>query len=98
MRITLEDCVGLSGLTEEEILAIAEHDHVPTTVAVGLAQYLSETEGGLRRVGQMIIDDIRAAQSRGDKAHVQELLHVLHHFLHSHPEAAPTIHPWSRQT
>jgi hypothetical protein len=26
--ISLEDCVGLSGLTEEEVLAIAEHEHI----------------------------------------------------------------------
>jgi hypothetical protein len=23
------------------------------------------------------------------------LLHVLHHFLKTHPEAEPTQHPWS---
>ena len=26
--ITLEDCVAFCGLTEEEMLAIAEHEHV----------------------------------------------------------------------
>lgn len=95
--ITLEDCIGLSGLTEEEILAIAEHDHVPATVAAGMAQYLTRESGGFQKVGAMIIDDVRSAQAKGDKAHVQELLHVLHHFLRSHPDAAPEVHPWSKQ-
>jgi hypothetical protein len=27
--ITLEDCVGLCRLTEEEVLALAEHEHLP---------------------------------------------------------------------
>jgi hypothetical protein len=27
--ISLEDCVALSGLTEEQVLAIAEHEHLP---------------------------------------------------------------------
>jgi len=27
--ITLEDCIGLCGLTEEEVLALAEHEHLP---------------------------------------------------------------------
>lgn len=93
--ISLEDCVGMSGLTEEEILAIAEHEHVPESVACGIAQYLSDTEKGLKTVRNMIIDDIRAAQGRGDKDHTRELLHVLHHFLRSHPEARPLTHPWS---
>ena len=30
--ITLEDCIGLCGLTEEEVLAIAEHEHSPRSV------------------------------------------------------------------
>jgi hypothetical protein len=25
------------------------------------------------------------------------LLHVLHHFLKTHPEAEPVQHPWSRR-
>ena len=27
--ITLEDCIAFCGLTEEEVLAIAEHEHLP---------------------------------------------------------------------
>ena len=37
--ITLEDCIGLCGLTEEEVLAIAEHEYLPETAAA-LARYL----------------------------------------------------------
>jgi hypothetical protein len=42
--ITLEDCIGLCGLTEEEVLAIAEHEHVPEIAAAALAQYLLSLE------------------------------------------------------
>jgi hypothetical protein len=46
----------------------------------------------------MIVDDIRQAQHiRGDKEHVTTLLHVLHHFLKTHPEARPSHHPWSKR-
>jgi hypothetical protein len=93
--ISLEDCIGMCGLSEEEILAIAEHEHVPEIIAAGLASYLSDADKGLDAVRDMIIDDIRAAERRADKAHVLELLHVLHHFLHSHPAARPAVHPWS---
>lgn len=27
--LTLEDCIALSGLTQEEIAAIAGHEHIP---------------------------------------------------------------------
>ena len=38
--ISLEDCVALCGLTEEEVLAIAEHGQLPEIAATALAQYL----------------------------------------------------------
>ena len=44
--ITLEDCIGMCGLTEEEILAIAEHEHLPEVAATALAQYLLSREHG----------------------------------------------------
>ena len=34
--ITLEDCIAFCGLTEEEVMALAEHEHVPEIVAAGL--------------------------------------------------------------
>jgi hypothetical protein len=93
--ITLEDCIGLCGLTEEEVLAIAEHEHLSEVVATALAQYLLCCEHGSETVRDMIVDDIRHAEAAGDKAHTLALLHVLHHFLKTHPEAKPAQHPWS---
>jgi hypothetical protein len=80
--ITLQDCVGLCGLTEEEVLA--------------LAQYLLSQKHGSEEVRDMIVDDIRQTQlTSGSKEKVLMLLHVLHHFLKTHPEARPSNHPWS---
>lgn len=93
--ISLTDMVGLSGLSEEEILAIAEHEHMPPGVAAALAAYLGRNDAGLSRVRDMIIDDIRQARLRGDLGHARDLMHTLHHFLRQHPEAVPQVHPWS---
>jgi hypothetical protein len=96
--ITLQDCVGLCGLTEEEVLAIAEHEHLPEIVATALAEYLLSHEHGSEKVRDMIVDDIRQAQlTSGSKEKVLMLLHVLHHFLKTHPEARPPNHPWSNR-
>ena len=95
--ITLEDCIALCGLTEEEVLAIAEHEHLPEIASTALAEYLLSQERGSEKVRDMIVDDIRQAQLRGDRKHVLTLLHVLHHFLRSHPEARPPDHPWSKR-
>jgi hypothetical protein len=93
--ITLEDCIGLCGLTEEEVLAVAEHEHLPEIAATAFAQYLLSHDQGSAVIRDMIVDDIRMAQHGGDKEHVLTLLHVLHHFLLTHPEARPAEHPWS---
>lgn len=93
--ISLDDIVGMSDLSEAEILAIAEHEHMPEGVAAAYGDYLAHQAHGAERIGAMIIDDVRTAQARGDRAHVLTLLHVLHHFIRNHPEAAPDVHPWS---
>ena len=94
--ISLQDCVALCGLSEEQVLAIAEHEHLPEIAATALAQYLSKQEHGIEKIRDMIVDDIRQAQQRRDKPHILTLLHVLHHFLKSHPEICPLQHPWSQ--
>lgn len=94
--ITLNDCIALCGLTEEEVLAIAEHEHLPEIAATALACFLCQ-ENSTEKIRDMIVDDIRQAQQRGDRKHTLTLLHVLHHFLKTHPEARPFQHPWSKR-
>jgi hypothetical protein len=48
--ITLEDCIAFCGLTEEEVLAIAEHEHLPEIVATALAEYLLSQDHGSEKV------------------------------------------------
>jgi len=71
--ITLEDCIGLCGLTEQEVLAIAEHEHLPEIAATALAQYLLSQDHGSEKVRDIIVDDIRQAQRDGNKQHVLTL-------------------------
>jgi hypothetical protein len=85
--ISMKDCIALCGLTEEEVMAIAEHEHVPEMAAAAMARYLLKKPGGSQQIRDMIRDDIHAALNRGDKDHASELLMVLRHFLATHPEA-----------
>jgi len=82
--LTIQDCIELSDLTEEEILAIAEHEHVPEMIAVELGCYLVHTPEGEKRIKRMIADDIAAARSRGDHRHAAKLRLVLKHYLEEH--------------
>jgi hypothetical protein len=87
--ISMHDCLALCGLDSDEVLAIAEHEHIPEIAAAALAQYLLHHAHGTETIRDMIIDDVRQAQARGDREQVRIHLHVLHHFLRDHPEARP---------
>jgi hypothetical protein len=82
--LTIEDCIGLSELTEEEILVIAQHEHIPQMAAVELGNYLIHTPSGEKRLKQIIVDDIEAAQRDGDRHRLVTLKLCLKHFLAHH--------------
>jgi hypothetical protein len=82
--LTIEDCIGMCRLTEDEIAAIAEHEHVPDIIALEMGNYLCVTADGERRLSRMIVEDIEAARARGDFAHAAKLRRVLQHFLEHH--------------
>jgi hypothetical protein len=89
--ISLADCIAMCGLTEDEVLAIAEHEHIPEIAAAALGQYLLGRERGPEAIRDMIRDDIRQALARDDRRHARELFMALRHFLSEHPNC-----PWSR--
>jgi hypothetical protein len=84
--VTLEDCIAFSGLSESEVLALAEHEHIPEIAAAALAEYLLKQRHGSEKIHTMIVEDIRAALQRGDHKHARELFSALRHFLETHPE------------
>jgi hypothetical protein len=85
--ISLEDCIGLCGLDEEQVAAISEHEHIPEIAAAGLASYLLKQPHGGETIRTMIIDDIHKALDDGRIRHAAELLMALRHFLEQNPDA-----------
>lgn len=83
--LTREDCLALCELSEEEVEAIAEHEHIPELLAMELGQYLCHTPDGEARIERMIIDDIEHALAHGNYAHMAKLVGVLRHFVETHP-------------
>lgn len=83
--LTYEDCVALCDLTEEEIEAIEEHEHIPAIVAAELGNYLVHTAGGIPMLKRMILEDIEDANRRGDLKHALKLKLTLRHFVQTHP-------------
>ncbi len=91
--LTFEDCLALCKLTEAEVAAIAEHEHLPQLPAVELAGYLMTGQDGQLLVQHMIVDDIRAAQRRGDLMHAARLKQTLRRFIEDHRATAATLSP-----
>ena len=87
--IVLEDCIALCGLTKQEVMAIAEHEHVPEIAAAAMASSLLNEAHGAEKIRDMIRDDISEALKRDDRDHARELSVTLRHFLHVHPLAKP---------
>jgi hypothetical protein len=84
MNITREDCIALCGLDEAEVAAIAEHEHTSDVAAAALADYLLHQQDGAAKIRDMIVDDLRAALARHDRAHANELFAALRHFVAEH--------------
>lgn len=79
--LSLEDCIALSGLTEDEVLAIAQHEHIPEIAAAELGNYLSSSPDGRLAIKSMIRDDIQAAEARGERDRVLALKMVLRNYV-----------------
>lgn len=83
--LTLEDCIGLCGLTEEEVRAIAEHEHIPEIAAAEFGNYLVSSPDGELCIKAMIRDDIAHACARANRDRELALKLVLRNFILQHP-------------
>jgi len=89
--LTFEDCLGLCELNEDEILAIAEHEHIPEIIAIEMAEYIIRLPDGIPIVKKIILEDIDHAQKHGNHEHAKCLNLVLKHFVVTHPEFTPAL-------
>jgi hypothetical protein len=81
--LTWEDCIGLVELSEEEIAAIAQHEHLTQLAALELGNYLVEHEG-CQKIRRMLLDDIESAHRARDPLRVLMLKLALKHFIDCH--------------
>ena len=84
--LSIDDIIGMCECTEEEIAAVAMHEHVPDAVAAELANYIIHTDDGIPKLRKIIIEDIEEAKSKGHTEQAKQLNEVLKHFIATHPE------------
>lgn len=83
--LSLEDCLALCELSEEEVLAIAHHEHLPEIAAAELGNYLVHTPEGEMRIKAIIRDDLAEARACGDRMRELALKLMLRNFVLQHP-------------
>ena len=83
--LTFEDCLALCNLSEGEISAIAEHEHLPEIAALEYGEYLIHLPDGDKCIKDMIVDDIERCKANGNTKHAATLETVLKHFIFTHP-------------
>jgi hypothetical protein len=87
--LTFGDCLALCDLSEAEVQAIAEHEHLPPIVALELGDCLVQGSDGELLINHMVIENIRAAKRRGDLVHAAQLKQTLRQFIEDHLAKQP---------
>jgi hypothetical protein len=83
--LSLHDCIGMSGLTEEEIAIIAEHEHLSLIVAAELGSTLLDSPKGVFTLRGYIVDVLAQAKLAGQREKAKRVDVVLTRFIANHP-------------
>jgi len=83
--LSFQDLIDYCDLDRGEIDAIAEHEHIPVTVAAEMSEFLLCTPDGVCRLHSMIIENMQQALDAGHFEHVQELAKTYEHLQRTHP-------------
>ncbi len=83
--LTYEECLAMCDLSEQEIAAIAEHEHMDPIIAMALGHHLV-THDGEQQIHRFIVDDIEHARHCGNRQHEQDLRSALSQFISNHPQ------------
>ena len=83
--LSMQDLLDYCDLDTAEIEAIAEHEHVPITIAAEMSEGLLCTPDGVCRLHSMIIENMQRALDSGHYQHVRDLAHTYQHLQRTHP-------------
>lgn len=90
--LSMQDVLDYCDLERGEIEAIAEHEHIPVTVAAEMSEYLLCTPEGVCYLHRIILDNMQHALEAGKNEHVLELMQTYEHLRRTHPLPASRSH------
>lgn len=83
--LSLQDVLDYCDLDRGEIEAIAEHEHIPVTIAAEMGEHLLCTPEGVCRVHAMVLENLQQALEQGHFERAQDLATTYEHLKRSHP-------------
>ena len=83
--LSIQDVLDYCDLDRGEIEAIAEHEHIPMTLAAELSENLLSTPEGVCRLHSMIVENMTTALEAGHYQHVIDLEKTYQHLQRCHP-------------
>lgn len=83
--LSMQDVLDYCDLDRGEIEAIAEHEHVPLTIAAEMSEVLLCSPEGVCKLHSMIIENIEHALDGGQYEHVRDLAETYQHLQRTHP-------------
>ena len=88
--LSMQDVLDYCDLDRGEIEAIAEHEHIPMTIAAEMSEVLLCTPEGVCQLHAMIIENMQNALEGGHNERVLDLMQTYKHLQRTHP--LPTQH------
>lgn len=83
--LTYKDCLDWSGLDQDAVDAISEHEQMSQILALAYGHGLVQQGNGPRKIRRIMIDDIRSALSQNNPFHAAELRRVLQQYIRTNP-------------
>lgn len=83
--LSMQDVLDYCDLNRGEIEAVAEHEHVPLTIAAELGESLLCSPEGVYRLHSMIIENMEHALESGHFQRVKDLSLTYQHLQRTHP-------------
>jgi len=83
--LTLQDCIGFSGVTPEQLEAIADHEHLEMVVAAEWAECMLDRPNGCEIVEHVLADQVAHCRAHGRMARTRRYQDGLDDFVRCHP-------------
>ena len=82
--LCLEDCLDFCELDENEVDAIAAHEHIPVICAAEMGSALLKTPEGVRQLHTMVIEDFESAVEHHNKERAVHWAETYQHLQATH--------------